>query len=90
MAFWSPRNPSRLQTQSGPPDDESSDVACGCEVEHELVISCCHTPPVLEAAEGAFNDISAAVGDWVERLDPLSGWVVGNDRLRAARGEEVA
>jgi hypothetical protein len=80
---------SRLQTQSSPPNDDSCDIACGREVEHELVVACCDTPPVLEAAEGAFDYISSAVGDWVEGLDPLSGWIVGNDRLGSARGEEV-
>ena len=81
---------SRLQTQSGPPNDDGGDVASCREVEHELVISSCDTPPVLEATESTFDDISPAVGDGVERFDLLSGWIVGNDRLGAACSEKVA
>lgn len=57
---------SRLQTQSCPPNDESSDVDSCLEVDHELVVSCCDAPPILQAAEGAFNNIPALVGNGVE------------------------
>jgi hypothetical protein len=80
----------RLQTQSCPPNDESSDVASCLEVDHKLVVSCCDAPPILQAAEGAFNNIPALVGNGVEGLHALSSRIVGNDRLRAAGGEEVA
>jgi hypothetical protein len=59
-------------------------------INHELVISCRDTPPILEAAEGAFDDISPSVGDRVERPDLLSGWIVGNDWLGATRCKEVS
>ena len=83
-------NFSRLQTQSGPPNDESCNVARCSEVDHELVVSRCDASPVLQSAEGAFDNISALVGDWVERLPVLSSRVVGNDWLGAARDEEIA
>ena len=55
----------------------------------ELFISCRGTPLVLEAAEGALDDVSSTVGDGVESLDPLSGGIFGNDWLGAAGGEDV-
>lgn len=80
----------RVETQSGPPYDDGGDIACRCKVDHELIVACCDAPPVLHAAKGALDDISAFVGDWVERLFAFSGRIIGNNRLGATCSEEVA
>lgn len=82
--------PTRVETQSYPPCDDSGYVAGCCEVGGELVVSSGDAPPVLQAAEGAFDDVSALVGFSIERLDMLSRWIVGDHRLGAARDEEGA
>tara|TARA_B100000378_G_scaffold247279_1_gene219255 strand:- start:583 stop:1083 length:501 start_codon:yes stop_codon:yes gene_type:complete len=69
---------------------DGGDVACCCEVGCELVISSCDASPILEAAEGAFDDIPALIGLRVEGLDLFSGWIVGDHRLGTARDEESA
>lgn len=72
-----------------PPCNDRCDVArCG-EVYHELVVSRGDTPPVFETAECPLDDIPSSVCGRVERSDPLSGWVVGNDWFRAACCQEA-
>jgi hypothetical protein len=47
----------------------------GCE----LVIAGCDASPILEAAEHAFDEIAAAVGDRIEGMKSFTGWIVRND-----------
>jgi hypothetical protein len=58
----------RLQTQSGPPDQDGCEHYRGGEVGCELVIANCDASPILEAAEHAFDEIAAAVGDLIEGM----------------------
>jgi hypothetical protein len=80
----------RVETQSCPPCADRGDVAGCFKVDCDLVISGGDASPVLEAAEGSFDDVSAFIGLGIEGLDMLSGWIVGDHRLGAARDEEVA
>lgn len=79
---------SRLETHSEPPNDCSGEVASGCEIGSKLVVSGGDAAPIFEAAEGALDEVSSLVGLRIERVPPFSGWVVGNDRLRASGDEE--
>ncbi len=63
---------SRAETQSCPPYAYCCYVACCCEVGCELVISCGDAPPIFQAAECAFDDVSALVGLSIEWLDLFS------------------
>ena len=72
-----------------PPRHDCCDVTCRCKVQHELVIPCGNTPPILETARGALDDVPAAIGDWVKRLGALAGRVVGNDGFSAACFEKA-
>lgn len=48
------------------------------------------TPEVLETAKHAFDEIAPFVNVWVERVEPLSGWIVRNNGLCAAFDEKAA
>jgi hypothetical protein len=79
-----------VETQSNPPYDGGSDIACSCEVDGELVVSCCDAAPVLETAEHAFDDISSLIGLRIERLDAFAGWIVWDDGAGSSLNEEAA
>ena len=49
----------------------------------EFVIAGGNTPPVLEAAEGALDDIACPISDGVEGMFPFTRRVVGDDWLAA-------
>ena len=53
------------------------------EIASELVVASGDAPEVLEAAEAAFNDVSALVGPLAERMEDDAVGFVGNDRLCA-------
>ncbi|MEM6744690.1 MAG: hypothetical protein AAF676_13280 [Pseudomonadota bacterium] len=53
-------------------------------VDGELVPAGCNAPPVLEAKEGALDDVAGAMGAAVERVFRFARGIVGNDRRRAA------
>jgi hypothetical protein len=80
---------SRLQTQSGPPDDDSCEHYGGGEVGGELVVAGGDAPPILEAAEHAFDEIALAVGDLVKGMMPFAGRIVRNDRDSPALTQEA-
>jgi hypothetical protein len=67
LAQCRPQLSSRLQTQSGPPDDDGCEHDGG-EVGCELVIAGCDASPIFEAAEHAFDEIALAIGNLVERM----------------------
>ena len=77
-----------METQSDPPIDDYSDIACCGEVYGELVVARCDTAPVLETTKHAFDDVSAFVGLGIERLDSFAGRVIGNDRTGSSLNEE--
>ena len=81
---------SRVETQSCPPYAYGSQVACCREVYCELVVSGGDAPPILQAAEGSFDDVSALVSLSVEWLDMFSRWIVGDHRLGTALNKEGA
>ena len=75
---------SRLQTQSGPPDDNGGDHDGDGKVGCELVVSCGDASPILEAADHALDEIALAIGSLVERMMSLAGRIVRDDRNCAA------
>ena len=50
----------------------------------EFVVAGGDAAPVLEAAEGALDDIARPIGGFVEGMLALAGRVGGDDRLAAA------
>ena len=60
------------------------------EVSCELVVTGRDAAPVLEAAEGAFDEVSSFVGGAIEGVETLTGRVVGNDGQRPALAQELA
>jgi hypothetical protein len=76
-------------TQSDPPGDEYGDADGGGVVDGELVVAGGDAAPVLEAAEGALDQVAQSVGERVERMAALAGRVVGDDRQRAAGDQEL-
>ena len=79
----------RLQTQSGPPDDDGCEHYRGGEVSCELVIASCDASPILEAAEQAFDEIAAWVGDLIEGMKSFPRRVVRYDGDSPALLEEA-
>ena len=56
----------------------------------ELIVAGGNAPPVLEAAESAFNDIPGPLSEFVKRMFALTGWIVGDDRLAASVAQPSA
>lgn len=83
-------NRSRLETQSGPSDEHGCDGNGGGEVAGELVVSRMDAAPILYPPDGPFDDVAGLVGTWVEGLDVLARWIVGNDGDRASGNHEAA
>lgn len=88
MAFAS--QDTRLQTQSRPPDEERGEDDRRAEVPGQLVVTCCHAPPVFEPAERALNDIAVTISGCIERRDVLPPRMGADHRFGAALGEELA
>ena len=80
---------SRLQTQSGPPDDNGCEHDGGSEGGCELVIAGCDASPIFEAAEHAFDEIALAIGNLVEGMMFFPSWVVRDDWDSPALSQEA-
>ena len=80
----------RLRTQLTSTNEDGGESDGCMEVSSELVISGCDTPPILEATEGAFDDIAGFVALFVEGRDILTPGVWRDHRLCAAIGQEGA
>ncbi len=68
-------------------DDEAE---AGEEVAGELVVAGGDTAEVLQAAEGALDDVAGLVGERVEGMPVHPGDLVGNDGGGAARSQEAS
>ena len=80
---------SRLQTQSGPPDDDGCEHDGGGEIGCELVVAGCDAPPIFEAAEHAFDEIALTIGDLIEGMMFFPSWVVRDDWNSPALSQEA-
>ena len=56
----------------------------------KLVVAGCDTTPVLEAAEHALDEVALAIGQVVEGVEGLAGWIVRDDGDSPAPDEEAA
>src|SRR6516162_4706920 len=84
----SPRR-TRLQTQSGPPEDGRGESDSRGEVGGELVVTGGDASPILQTAEHALDEVAPAIGNFVERMTAFAGRVVRNDRDRSPLDEEA-
>src|SRR6185437_7344368 len=84
------RRCSRVETQSGPPDDRSGNGDGCCEVDGELVVTGGDAAPILQPAQGAFDDVAALVGFCVEGVEAFARRIVRDHRKGAALEEEPA
>ncbi len=81
---------SRLETQSGPPDDDGRESDGGVEVACELVVACRDAAPVFEAAKGALDCVAPLVGTAVEGVVLFARRIARDDRSRSALAQELA
>jgi hypothetical protein len=58
-------------------------------VDGEPVVAGGDAAPVLEAAEGALDQVAQPAGERIERVAALAGRVVGDDRQRATGDREL-
>jgi hypothetical protein len=82
--------PSRVQTQSGPPNDGSGDCDSRGKVSCELVVAGRNTSPIFEAAVGALDEIAQLVCFGIEWVEMLSRRIVWDHRKRAPIDEELS
>ena len=75
----------RVETHSGPPEDDGCDFDGGEEVSGELVVAGCDAPEVLEGAEGPFDPVALAIGVAVVGDRPLARGGGGDDGLGLLR-----
>ena len=78
----------RLQTQIGPPEDDSRKSDGSGEVCRKLVIADGDTAPVLEPAKHSFDEVAQLVSCGIERMDTLARGIVRDDRHRPAFGQD--
>src|SRR6185503_9721248 len=80
----------RVETQSGPPDDRSGNGDGCCEVAGEFVVTGGDAAPVLQPAQGAFDDVAALVGFCDEGVEAFARRIVRDHRKGAALEEELS
>lgn len=75
----------RVETHSGPPQDDGCDFDGGEEVSGELVVAGCDASEILEGAEGPFDPVALTIGVAVVGDRPLAGGGGGDDGLGLLR-----
>jgi hypothetical protein len=79
----------RVETHSEPPIHDDGECNRGGIVGSELVVAGREAAPVLEAAEGALDQVAQPIGERIEGLAADAPRIVGNHRKRAAGDQEA-